>query len=73
MHKLLGIAEYRSDNNAEALKELRIAEQKQAAAGRGPDALTAYVYSRLGLQADATRLANEVEVRVYQGTIHKYS
>ncbi len=67
LHKLVGLAEYRSGNNAEAIKELRLAEQLQAAAGRGPDALTAYAYSRLGLQEDATRLANEVEASVTKG------
>ena len=67
LHRLLAMAEYLSGDRDEAIKELRIAEQQQAAAGRAPDALTAYTYSLLGLKDDATRLVTEIETRVAQG------
>ncbi len=67
LHRLLAQAEYMAGNRAEAIKEARIAEQQQAAAGRGADPLTAYTYSLLGLQDDANRLVSEIEERVAQG------
>ena len=67
LHRLLGMAEYLSGNNAEALKEVRIAEKMLADTGRGPDALAAYTYSLLGYQDDATRLVNAIEAKVVAG------
>ena len=67
LHRLLAQAEYMAGNRDEAIKEARIAEQQQAAAGRGADPLTAYTYSLLGLQDDANRLMSEIEERVAQG------
>ena len=67
LHRLLAQAEYMTGNRAEAIKEVRIAEQQQAASGRMPDALTAYTYSLLGLEDDANRLVSEIEKKIAQG------
>jgi len=61
LFRLIGITEYQAGNRDEAIKQLRIAEQKQVEVGRAPDPYTVYAYSILGLKEEATRLANELE------------
>ena len=66
-HLNLGLAEILLGNETEALKQIRTAEQLQAAAGKASNSLVAYGYSRLGLSKDAERIVKQLEAREAQG------
>ena len=66
-HTNLGLAEIVLGNDEEGLKQIRMAEELQSSAGKGPNPLMAYGYSRLGLKDEAARVVNNLEARDAKG------
>ena len=67
-HRNLGMMEVILGNEAEAIKELRLAEPSSGESTQPFSIIRiAYSYSRLGLQEDTVRLVNQIETMVANG------
>ena len=72
-HLSLGLMEILLENEAEALKELRIAEQMESSINPNDIARLAYGYSRLGRSEDATRVFSVLQTRAAKGQLIRNS